>query len=298
MNDRHDPITNLVGTETGVAVEQMTLGAPGDGEVAEPAGDREKLAKLLREAMLEVNTDGLLDIGAASYVRPQLEAVIGTDERVKVEHTTRYPWRTLTSLRITAADGSLWIGTAWFVTPRVLVTAGHCVYVKHSPVIARNGWVKKIEVMPGRDGSTLPFGMGSAQEFWTVKGWGEDGSEIYDYGAIILPKPFATNLGTFGFAALKDETLKDRVVNVAGYPGDKPQGTLWHDARAIVQMTSDKLYYEADTAGGQSGCPAYLIQPDGQRVAVGIHAYGGQSSNSATRISTPVYENIIAWMKR
>jgi V8-like Glu-specific endopeptidase len=111
MNDRHSPITNLIGAENGVEVEKVTLGGPGEGEVAEPAGDREMLARLMRKAMLGVSTDGLLDVGAASYVRPQLEAVIGTDERIKVEHTTQYPWRALASLRITAADSSLWIGT-------------------------------------------------------------------------------------------------------------------------------------------------------------------------------------------
>lgn len=76
-----------------------------------------------------------------------------------------------------------------FVSPRTLVTAGHCVYIKHSPVPGRDGWVKKIQVMPGRNGSDLPFGGISATEVWSVKGWGDQGQENYDYGAIILPSP-------------------------------------------------------------------------------------------------------------
>lgn len=299
MSDRHDPITNMLGTETAVSGEQTTLGHTGSGPVATPLEQRENLVRIIRESTLQADTAGLRDIGVASFgERAQLEAVLGTDERVRVDKTTEFPWRCLASLLITARDNSQWIGTGWFVSPKVLITAGHCVYIKGGSVPAREGWVKKIQVMPGRNESVTPFGMQSAVEFWTVKGWGEGGQEAYDYGAIILPGAFPTDLGAFGFAVLNDQTLKDRIINVAGYPGDQPQGTLWYDYREIASLSPDKVYYEADTAGGQSGAPVYLIRPDKQRVAVGVHAYGGMSSNSATRISTQAYANILAWMSR
>ncbi len=44
-------------------------------------------------------------------------------------------------LLITAADGSQWIGTAWFVSPRTLATAAHCVYITGSGIPGRDGWV-------------------------------------------------------------------------------------------------------------------------------------------------------------
>ena len=132
---------------------------------------------------------GLADIGVASFGAPaQLEAVIGTDERVMIANTSQYPWRLNASLLITAADNSQWIGTGWFISARTLVTAGHCVFVKHSDVPGRNGWVRKVQVMPGRNGTELPFGGITATEFWTVQGWGDQGLENYDYGAIILPQ--------------------------------------------------------------------------------------------------------------
>ena len=58
-----------------------------------------------------------------------------------------YPWRVHASLLITAADGSNWIGTGWFVSPRVLVTAGHCVFIKGSGVPNINEHLERI----GRD---------------------------------------------------------------------------------------------------------------------------------------------------
>ena len=80
----------------------------------------------------------------------------------------------------------------------------------------------------------------------------------------------------------------------AGYPGDKPAGELWYDARRIDSVNSRKVYYDIDTAGGQSGSAVYRIV-NGQRYAFAIHAYGGATTNSGTRIVTPVYNNMVAW---
>ena len=64
------------------------------------------------------------DIAVASF-GPSAEAIIGTDDRVQIHNTSAYPWRAHASLLLTAADGSSWIGTAWFIGPRTLVTAGN-----------------------------------------------------------------------------------------------------------------------------------------------------------------------------
>jgi len=240
---------------------------------------------------------GLEDIGVASFgAPPQLEAVIGTDERVQINNTTQYPWRVHASLLITAADNSQWIGTGWFISPRTLVTAGHCVYIKNSGIPARDGWIKKMQVMPARNASVLPFGGISATEFWTVRGWGENGLENYDYGAIILPSAFPQDLGFFGFGVFEDEHLLRSTVNIAGYPGDKLRGTQWYDFRKVGSVSADKVYYAADTAGGQSGACVYIFHR-GQRVGVAIHTYGGATSNSGTRISSQVFTNLEAWKR-
>ena len=81
------------------------------------------------------------------------------------------------------------IGAASLLAHGPWLPPANCVYIKHSPVPGRDGWVKKIQVMPGRNGSDLPFGGISATEVWSVKGWGDQGQENYDYGAIILPSP-------------------------------------------------------------------------------------------------------------
>jgi len=257
-------------------------------------------AELVMESAVETTApdlSGLVDIGVASFGAPaQLEAVIGTDERVKITTTRQYPWRVNASLLITAADNSQWIGTGWFISPRTLVTAGHCVYIKHSGVPGRDGWVKKIQVMPGRNGNELPFGGLTATEFWSVKGWGDSGQENYDYGAIILPASFPDDLGFYGFGVFEDQQLLASTANIAGYPGDKPKGTQWYDNRQIASVNPDKIFYAADTAGGQSGACVYVVV-DGKRTGVAIHTYGGNTANSGTRISSQVFANLEAWKR-
>lgn len=296
----HAPITNIPISESSVGMARVSFGSTGFGDEAphDPEARIEVVTTSGAEAAVEFvapDLSGLADVGVASFGAPAgLEAVLGSDERLRVPNTSQYPWRLSASLLITATDNSQWIGTGWFISPRTLVTAGHCVFIKHSGVAGRDGWVKKIQVMPGRKGSHLPFGGLSATEFWTVRGWGDDGLELYDYGAIVLPAPFSGDLGTFGFGVFDDGELLASTVNVAGYPGDKEQGTLWYDHRAIGSVKADKVFYSADTAGGQSGACVYVIQ-EGQRVAVAIHAYGGATANSGTRISSQVFDNLSAW---
>lgn len=219
-----------------------------------------------------------------------LEVVIGPDDRVQIRGTTSAPWRWICSLRITAADGSQWIGTGWLVSPRTVITAGHCVHIAN-----RGGWVHSVDVMPGRDGAREPLGRCTARSFRSVVGWTRSGHRNHDYGAIVLPRGCAfPRLGAFGFAALPDDTLGRLWLNLSGYPGDKPAGTQWFHSRTARSVTPRTLVYEIDTAGGQSGAPVWRYA-DGQRHAVAIHTNGSLSGNSATRISRSVFDNLRTW---
>lgn len=301
----HAPITNIAPTESTISGIMLSEGSVGLGNVAEveagatienvPAGEVDELESTIEFTAPDLSD--LDDIGVASFGEPpNLESIIGTDERVRIVNTQQYPWRINASLLITAADNSQWIGTGWFISPRTLVTAGHCVFIKHSGVPGRDGWVKKIQVMPGRNGTEVPFGGISSTEFWTVKGWGDQGLENYDYGAIILPSVFPQELGHYAFGSFDDANLLASTANVAGYPGDKPKGTQWYDNRAVGSVNPNKVFYAADTAGGQSGACVYIFH-EGQRTGIAIHAYGGNTSNSGTRISSQVFANLEAWKR-
>lgn len=221
------------------------------------------------------------------YATP--ETVCGRDDRVRITSTTRIPWRAICQLIITGQSGGTSRCTGWFIGPRTVMTAGHCVY-SHGG----GGWAKKIEVIPGMDAASRPFGSQTGNSFRSVSAWTTGANPEYDYGAIILPdNSLGNKVGWFGFAALSDATLNQMLVNNAGYAGDKPFGTLWYNAGRITRLTPRKLFYMLDTYGGHSGSAVWRAQGP-KRHAVGVHAYGG-CPNSATRINREVFENMRRW---
>ncbi|WP_439579189.1 trypsin-like serine peptidase [Elioraea sp.] len=230
------------------------------------------------------------DVGAESAMPPPVmpEIVHGTDDRVRVNNTTAYPYRTICHLEITAANGRSYIGSGAFIGPRVVLTAGHCIYIH-----ADGGWARSVRVIPGRNGSSKPYGEAVGTNYRSVKGWTQSRNSDYDYGVIILPTALGNTVGWMGLADLAFTSLMGLNVNNSGYPGDKPYGTQWWNSNNILAVTGRRLYYRIDTMGGQSGSPVWRFK-DGNRHIVGIHTTGG-TFNGATRVNEDVFKNLVAW---
>jgi len=150
--------------------------------------------------------------------------------------------------------------------------------------------------MPGRDGDTLPFGAVTSTKFRAVEEWTKNGDPNYDYGAIIIPTELGDTTGGLGFGVYPDGELLATEAHICGYPSDKEAGTMWYDSRQVSSVDTFKVYYDIDTMGGQSGSAVYRTL-NGERLAIAVHAYGagGGSTNSGTRITRPVYDNLVAW---
>ena len=301
VTNPHEPVSNQVDySAEQVDTEAVSEPQAGEGESLSVEGQEvESVAAVAAEAFgageAVPDLTGLRPIGEASYGAPSgAEVVHGPDNRIQITNTGVYPWSVHASLLITARDGSRWIGTGWFIGPHTLATAGHVVYIKNSGVPGRDGWVQSIQVMPGRNGNTLPFGSVTTGNLRTVVGWSTNGDPNYDYGAIILPSDLGRSTGWFGFGAYSDATLVSSTVNISGYPGDKPTGTQWYHWNKVDSVGPRKVYYDIDTYGGQSGSSVYRIA-NGGRYGVAVHAYGGTVTNSGTRITKPVFDNFVAW---
>ncbi len=302
----HVPVTNQPSEEIPVGVEfteppdegidPNSTGVTDEGTEEVQGYERIEAAVAAEEDLFTPPSVQLPDIGEASFgpPPPMAEAVHGPDDRIQITTTNVYPWRVHSSLLITAADGSRWIGTGWFIGPHTAITAGHCVYIKNSGVPGRDGWVRRIDVMPGRNAASLPYGSVASSNFRSVTGWTSWGDQNYDYGAIILPSDLGASTGWFGFSVLSDADLLASTLNVVGYPGDKPPGTLWYHWNRTASVNTRKVYYDIDTVGGQSGSSVYRIA-GGQRYGVAVHAYGGATTNSGTRVISAVANNMVAW---
>jgi glutamyl endopeptidase len=220
------------------------------------------------------------------------EIIIGEDKRVRVDNTVTFPWRAICSLRITAQNNTTWAGTGWLVGPRTVITAGHCVFLHD-----QGGWVKSIEVIPGMNGAQRPYSAATSSDFRSVQGWTQAKNRHHDYGAIILPptKRLGDATGYLGFAVRDDQYLANALLNLSGYPVDKVSGSeQWFSALNPKAISSSVIAYDTDLFGGQSGAPLWAKVGEA-RYCVGIHTNGHTTGNSATRITTPVFNNIQSW---
>lgn len=222
-----------------------------------------------------------------------LEVILGTDDRVRITKTADIPWRRICALRITFPTGAVYRGTGFLIGPRAVATAGHCVYLHN-----QGGWARKVEVIPGSDGSTKPFGSAEVTHLRSVGGWVNGRKPESDYGCIVLPNGAfgGRNLGSFAISAMSPQAIVAKPAVLAGYPGDKPFAEMWGMARRIKAVGPTTLGYDIDTMGGQSGAPVY-IKRNGARTVVGIHNYGSSGGNSATRVTRPVARRLSAWSK-
>lgn len=221
-------------------------------------------------------------------------SVIGSDGRKKVTNTTTYPYRANAFLEVDFPSGG-GTCTGWFVGPRTLVTAGHCVYD-----VDFNEWADSIKVYPGRNGNSTPYGSAYACFLWSVNGWVNSENTNYDYGAIILSPSddLGNTVGWYGYFWTSDgNSLDEDLVRIYGYPGDKSYGTQWGMQNRIKQVATRKLFHNVDTAGGQSGSAVYETRSNGP-YANSIHTngvYGSSPYNRSTRITKDVFNNIKSW---
>lgn len=268
----------------------VTAGAAGSG-APEPSKSLEFLAAKGKAGPLR-----------ALAVRGAIETIIGpTDDRVRVLDTELAPWRMICALRMRGRSGAGAIGTGWFVGPRTLLTAGHCVYSTQF----FGGWASSIEISPGRNGAEFPFRTVQSTRFSSVNRWVEAQDPDFDIGCIHLEDPLGDEVGWFGVGALAPEELEGFLVNVSGYPGDRGGGTeQYHHKNRILRVTERRLFYDVDTFGGQSGAPVWIHETDtAPPLAVGIHAYGvggavgGLEANSAPRVIPEVLDQIRTWVE-
>ncbi len=219
-------------------------------------------------------------------------SVIGADGRTKVTTNTTYPYRAIAYLAIRFPNGATGSCTGWFIGPRTVVTAGHCVHSK-----ADGGWAT-ITVYPGRNGAAVPYGSTSWHKIWSVTGWTVNNDPNYDYGAIQTNAAKGNTVGYFGYYWQLSNTFPG-AFTVSGYPGDKPSATQWKMAGGLTAVTTRRLWYAIDTFGGQSGSPLYQARSGVCCYGYGVHTYGfplfGRNYNSATRITQGVFNNLYAW---
>lgn len=219
------------------------------------------------------------------------QSILGSvDRRTDIQNPSAYPWRMICSLEITAADGEKYLGTGWLVGPRLVVTAGHCVFDK----IDMKGWAASIKVYPGRSEDTDSENCYLSTELRAPQQWVSNEDENFDYGAILLKDDIGSANGYFSMGSYPDEILTNHMVNISGYPYSRAGVTQLHHSNRILKTSAAKIYYDVDTEGGQSGSPVWIYEEGSVTpTVIGIHSYGtGKATlgNSGVRVTSEVVD--------
>jgi glutamyl endopeptidase len=232
------------------------------------------------------------------------ESIIGTDQRKRVTPTTKYPARATALILFTASGGGDFLCTGWFISKDTVATAGHC--------IAEGGTLNPQDsyaIYPGRNGPNAadsPYGSCGATRLYTNQTWLDTEADDYDYGVIKLDCTIGKTVGWYGFTrnAIPDDTR----LTVQGYPGDKTgavQFTQWKSSDRIRAQDARRIFYKADTFGGESGAPVWIPQGACDPCGIAIHAYGNggpeepfTSNNHGTKINAGVFKHLKAWINQ
>ncbi|WP_282604459.1 serine protease [Pelagibius sp. Alg239-R121] len=246
----------------------------------------------LSDVLCTTSSNTLLDKGVRKWLQPE-NAFFEGQPWVKINDTSRVPFRSICHLEIVYENGSRATGSAWFSGPDTLITAGHNVFDRHS-----KSWARNIRVIPGRDGRIAPFGETYGVKRDALAGWVDRGDEQYDLGMIkTADKTIGSATGWFGYAVFTDSDLSARpLIQSAGYPGEsKAFGTQWYDAGRSTDYDEAFIYYRVDTEAGQSGAPIFFSNKSGQRWVVATHVYTQGTANLGRRVTNEIFDAISNW---
>jgi V8-like Glu-specific endopeptidase len=236
------------------------------------------------------------------------EFVIGTDDRQQVTNTQQAPWNQIALITLRSDDGTLAGGTGALIDPYHILTAGHLVYDKPS-----GGWAqtKSIDVSLGQKGTDRYYGTAKATQIRSFKAWTDQGNPNYDMALITLDRNIGNFTGWFGYGAVSNAALSQKIVNVAGYPDDKApnllgEGTgvtnaqMYTSSGRIRTVTANRLIYDnaIDTDSGESGAPVWKYFPSTKnRQIVGVHTNGNTKGNFGSRLTLDKFKAIQSWIK-
>lgn len=282
---------------------------PPEFTFGDPEDIKDSDSKLIEYPMEEALDPKTIEQMEREFARTSFftaENIIRSDERLRVSPCQSQPYRWVCMLVMTTRNGQSFLGTGSFTTmlgsnkPACIITAGHNLYQPKN-----GGFAVRVDIYPGRDRRRAPLGSFSvdAKALRVSDGWKYRQDPHEDYGAIFLSRQQSRNMPVsqygFGYKILDDFDLHNRVVTIAGYPGDKPDGTMWIAGgriKSVSQRGGKLLQYDTDTKGGQSGSPVWTWDRYNWMV-VGIHGYGGERLNQARRISVDFVKNVHRWAR-
>jgi glutamyl endopeptidase len=238
------------------------------------------------------------------------EIVFPDDNRVRINPTTINPYWWVGRLHIVFPRGVSGHGSGTLVGPNKVLTCAHNLYQE-----AYGGWATSITFALARNGDEYPYGTRSSvranvpelyRRYCPPPPVGPDVDYtryVYDYGVVTIEGMLEPDGITYpAIHVAGDAPLQQAEIDIAGYPADKPAGTMWQGSGRLRSAAPEFLFYRISTYAGQSGsslrCRLPNVYPHDMKHIVGIHVAGSDrlESNFAVRINAGVAEEINSWL--
>lgn len=198
----------------------------------------------------------------------------------------RYPYAAAGKLFFTGADGLNYVCSAAVIRPRLVVTAGHCVYDA-----VRQQWNSNWLFVPAYHKGSQPYEQWTWTWVITTEAWANGGGFVPnagDFAVIEMADNDGKRIGNVtGYYGYTTNALYPNHVRMLGYPVAFDDGQWMHevDAQSFRMTIANCVDYGSDMTGGSSGGPwiqNFGVLAAGQSVSplnrmnrlVGITSYG------------------------
>lgn len=212
---------------------------------------------------------------SAEEVNLNTRTILPNNDRVQIKDATQQPYQTVCFIYVNNATQ----GSGVVIGKNAILTN------RHVAAAAKNGDANNIKVNLARTSNTEFKGTFYGEE---IK-YSPDGQDL----AIVYLKP-NTDGQSIGDLVTPAKYVNAPVttvgipIRVIGYPGDKPWATMWESKGVSTTETTNRIYYNASTFGGNSGSPVF----NDQNEVIGIHFGSVSGENMAVRFKPSIYEFI------
>ncbi|MEI6750641.1 MAG: trypsin-like serine protease, partial [Bacteroidota bacterium] len=249
----------------------------------------DELIKYLQSAS---SMTGKIGINQTEEPEPVLD---NFNDLTLISNTSSYPWSAQCKIYIHWGT-SVYVGSGVLIDSKHILTAGHCVYDQSM------GWADWIEVVPGFNSPSLPFGNATSINIMSFSGWTTSGDYDYDMGVIELDRTVGALTGWLGFGYNTSNTFfSSNTFHNPGYPAESPYNGLyqyyWYGT--YDDVLTEQLDFSKYCYGGQSGSGSYYIDGSNNRcVYAELSHYHGfpYYESSHIRITSGKYTTMLNYI--